>query len=208
MHCMGGFLLCLRSRMVETERDKERLGMPEEEILQENEKVEEEDKKEESFTQSQLDSQISKAVDKALSKAKSKWEQEQNSAIEKAKNDAAEYAKLTESQKQEADFKKKQEALADQEAEFNSKRLLVEVKEDLQKEGLSISFAESLIGIGDNEKIKKAIDGLKKDWDAQIAEKLKESARQTTPSETAPFKDKDGKITSKAAMANAARIIK
>ncbi|EKZ1467674.1 DUF4355 domain-containing protein [Listeria monocytogenes] len=193
---------------VETERDKERLEMPEEEVLQETEKVEEESNTEESFTQSQVDSQISKAVDKALSKAKSKWEQEQSSAIEKAKNDAAEYAKLTESQKQEADFKKKQDELAAQEAAFNSKRLLVEVKEDLQKEGLPISFAESLIGIGDNEKIKNAITGIKKEWDSQITEKLKESARQSTPSETAPFKDKNGHPVSKAAMANAARIIK
>ncbi|MBF2683338.1 DUF4355 domain-containing protein [Listeria welshimeri] len=182
--------------------------MPEEEVLQETEKVEEESNTEESFTQSQVDSQVSKAVDKALSKAKSKWEQEQSSAIEKAKNDAAEYAKLTESQKQEADFKKKQDELAAKEAAFNSKRLLVEVKEDLQKEGLPISFAESLIGIGDNEKIKNAITGIKKEWDSQIAEKLKESARQSTPSETAPFKDKNGNPVSKAAMANAARIIK
>lgn len=182
--------------------------MPEEEVLQETEKVEEESNTEESFSQSQVDSQVSKAVDKALSKAKSKWEQEQSSAIEKAKNDAAEYAKLTESQKQEADFKKKQDELAAQEAAFNSKRLLVEVKEDLQKEGLPISFAESLIGIGDNEKIKNAITGIKKEWDSQIAEKLKESARQSIPSETAPFKDKNGNLVSKAAMANAARIIK
>ncbi|EEO6565103.1 DUF4355 domain-containing protein [Listeria monocytogenes] len=183
--------------------------MPEEEVLQETEKVEVEEasSKEDSFTQSQVDSQVSKAVDKALSKAKSKWEQEQSSAIEKAKNDAAEYAKLTESQKQEADFKKKQDALAAEEAAFNSKRLLVEVKEDLQKEGLPISFAEALTGLGDNEKIKEAIVGLKKEWDSQIAEKLKESARQSTPSETAPFKDKNGNPVSKAAMANAARII-
>ncbi|EAD9138903.1 DUF4355 domain-containing protein [Listeria monocytogenes] len=194
--------------MVGTERDKERLEMPEEEVLQETEKVEEVSNKEESFTQSQVDSQVSKAVEKALNKAKSKWEQEQNSAIEKAKNDAIEYAKLTEAQKQEADFKKKQDALAAKEAEFNNKQLLVEVKEDLQKEGLPISFAESLINIGDNLKIKEAIEGLKKEWDAQITEKLKESARQSMPSEAVPFKDKDGHALSKAQMANAARIIK
>ncbi|EJC6460142.1 DUF4355 domain-containing protein [Listeria monocytogenes] len=182
--------------------------MPEEEVLQETEKVEEVSNKEESFTQSQVDSQVSKAVEKALNKAKSKWEQEQNSAIEKAKNDAIEYAKLTEAQKQEADFKKKQDALAAKEAEFNNKQLLVEVKEDLQKEGLPISFAESLINIGDNLKIKEAIEGLKKEWDAQITEKLKESARQSMPSEAVPFKDKDGHALSKAQMANAARIIK
>ncbi|EAE5023167.1 DUF4355 domain-containing protein [Listeria monocytogenes] len=182
--------------------------MPEENLKENEITTEEESQSDDTFTQSQVDSQVSKAVDKALNKAKAKWEHEQNSAIEKAKNDAAEYAKLTEAQKQEADFKKKQEALAAQEAEFNSKRLLVEVKEDLQKEGLPISFAESLIGIGDNEKIKKAIDGLKKEWDSQIAGKLKESARQTTPSEAAAFKDKNGNPLSKAAMANAARIIK
>lgn len=164
-------------------------------------------KDDKTFTQSEVDSQISKAVEKAISNKRKEFEQEKQQAIEDAKKDAAEYAKMTKAQQEEADYNKRLKELEERERELNMKQLKSEVESDLKEEGLPTEFAGTLINLEDNEKIKEAITGIKKQFDEAVNNAVKEALRQDTPSSG------DGKVTnnknnkSKAEMARKARII-
>ncbi|WP_249260907.1 DUF4355 domain-containing protein [Virgibacillus pantothenticus] len=160
----------------------------------------------ETFTKSEVDSRISKAVENAINKQRSKWEKEKQQAIEDAKKDAAEYAKMTEKEKQEADYEKRIKQLEQRERELNLKQLHSAVESDLKEDGLPTEFAESLIHLGDNEKIKEAIAGIKKQFDEAVNAAVKEKLRQNTP-EVRNTKLGSSLSTSKAEMAKKARII-
>ncbi|MEF2293135.1 DUF4355 domain-containing protein [Virgibacillus dokdonensis] len=135
----------------------------------------------ETFSKSEVDSAISKAVNNALKKREKKFEQEKQQAIEDAKKDAAEYAKMTEKEKQEVDYQKRMKQLEQRERELNLKQLHSEIATDLKEGGLPIEFAESLIHLEDNEKIKEAITGIKKQFDEAVNAAVKEKLRQETP---------------------------
>ncbi|WP_200411929.1 DUF4355 domain-containing protein [Virgibacillus salexigens] len=135
----------------------------------------------ETFTQSEVDSKISKAVDSALKKREKQFEEEKQQAVEDAKKDAAAYAKMTKQQQEESDLKKREEALNNRERELNMKQLRSEIESDLKADGLPTEFAESLITLEDNEKIKEAISGIKKHFDEAVNQTVKEKLRQDTP---------------------------
>lgn len=133
------------------------------------------------FTQSEVDSQISKAVDSALKKQQAKLEKDKQKAIEDAKKDAEEYSKMTQKQKDDAEYDKRIKALEKREQELNNKQLLSEIQSDLKENELPGAFAESLLSLQDNEKIKEQITTLKSAFDEAVKEKVKESLRQDTP---------------------------
>ena len=133
------------------------------------------------YTQSEVDSRISKAVESALEKREAKLQKELETRIEKERNEAAEYAKLTEKEKQEADLKKRLEALEQREKELNNQQLLNQIQSDLRENNLPLSFAESLLTIQDNEKIKESIATIKQEFDNAINEQVKSALRQETP---------------------------
>ncbi|WP_337970245.1 capsid assembly scaffolding protein Gp46 family protein [Virgibacillus salexigens] len=139
------------------------------------------DPRKETFTQSEVDSQISKAVENALKKQQEKLEKQKQDEIEKAKQDAVEYAKLTQKEKEEADYKKRVESLEKRERELNNRQLLSEIESDLKESELPTAFAESLLTIQDNEKIKESIADIKKQFDEAVNAKVKEALRQDTP---------------------------
>ncbi|WP_200411299.1 capsid assembly scaffolding protein Gp46 family protein [Virgibacillus salexigens] len=139
------------------------------------------DPEKETFTQSEVDSKISRAVDSALKKQQEKLEKQKQDEIEKAKQDAAEYAKLTQKEKEEADYKKRAEALEKRERELNNRQLLSEIESDLKENELPIAFAESLLSMQDNEKIKVSITAIKKQFDEAVNQAVKEKLRQDTP---------------------------
>ncbi|ELK47188.1 DUF4355 domain-containing protein [Halobacillus sp. BAB-2008] len=159
------------------------------------------------FTQSDVDSAISKAVDKALKNQAAKLEKEKQQAIDDAKKDAADYAKMTKQQQADADYQKRMKDLEDRERDLNLKQLLSEVEGDLKEEKLPTSFAETLIKLEDNEKIKEAIKGIKKDFDNAVNQAVKESLRQDPPASGQSFKGDQSGQQSKAEMAKKARII-
>ena len=139
------------------------------------------DQKQETYTRSEVDSQISKAVDSALSKRERKHQQELEQAREEAKKEAESYAKLTEKEKKDKEFEKREQALAEKEKEFQLRELKSDVESDLKEKGLPTSFAESLIHLEDNEKISEVVNEIKADFDKAVQEQVKEATRQTTP---------------------------
>lgn len=159
------------------------------------------------FTQSELDSQISKSVDSALKKQQVKFEKDKQDALDKAKKDAVEYAKLSKEQQEDADYQKRIKALEDRESDLNNRQLLSEIESDLKENELPTSFAQALLSIQDNEQIKESITDIKKQFDDAVNAKVMESLRQDTP------KAGGGRVSTSstpniAEMARNARIIK
>ncbi|EJD87812.1 hypothetical protein HMPREF9990_08350 [Staphylococcus epidermidis NIHLM061] len=140
------------------------------------------DKKFFELTQSELDSQKHKAVNKALANQEKKFEQRLKEAVENARSEAESYAKLTEKEKKDKEFEKREQALAEKEKEFRLRELKADVEKDLKDKGLPTSFAESLIHLEDNEQINEVVNAIKEDFDRAVQEQVKEATRQSTPS--------------------------
>ena len=136
----------------------------------------------ETYTRSEVDSQISKAVETALSKRDRKHQQELDKAREEAKKEAESYAKLTEKEKKDKEIEKREQALAEKEKEFKLRELKADVESDLKEKGLPTSFAQSLIHLEDNEQINEVVNSIKEDFDRAVQEQVKEATRQSTPS--------------------------
>ncbi|MCG1560055.1 DUF4355 domain-containing protein [Staphylococcus epidermidis] len=139
------------------------------------------DKKFFELTQSELDSQKHKAVNKALANQEKKFEQRLKEAVENARSEAESYAKLTEKEKKDKEFEKREQALAEKEKEFKLRELKSDVESDLKEKGLPTSFAQSLIHLEDNEQINDVVNSIKEDFDKAVQEQVKEATRQSTP---------------------------
>ena len=139
------------------------------------------DKKFFELTQSELDSQKHKAVNKALANQEKKFEQRVKEAVENARSEAESYAKLTEKEKKDKEFEKREQALAEKEKEFKLRELKSDVESDLKEKGLPTSFAQSLIHLEDNEQINDVVNSIKEDFDKAVQEQVKEATRQSTP---------------------------
>lgn len=135
-------------------------------------------------SQSELDSVVNKAVQKALENTRKEHEKELEKEREKARSDAENYAKMTEKEKEEAKLKERIEKLEAKERELNNKELLTNIKADLQEKELPIDFADMLLTLQDNDKIKESIENIKEQWDEQITEAIKASARQENPKDS------------------------
>lgn len=142
---------------------------------------EDDDKEIFELTQSELDSQKHKAVNKALANQEKKFEQRLKEAVENARSEAESYAKLTEKEKKDKEFEKREQALAEKEKEFKLRELKADVESDLKEKGLPTSFAESLIHLEDNEQINDVVNSIKEDFDKAVQEQVKEATRQSTP---------------------------
>src|SRR5690625_73308 len=136
------------------------------------------------FTQSEVDRQISKAVESAISKQRAKWEQEKQEEIEKAKSEAEEYAKLTQKEKEEAELTKRLEELEKREKELNNRELLGQIQSDLKENNLPAELADTLLNLQDNGKIKAKIGDIKKHIDDTVNAQVKEALRQETPTQS------------------------
>ena len=143
---------------------------------------EDDDKEIFELTQSELDSQKHKAVNKALANQEKKFEQRLKEAVENARSEAESYAMLTEKEKKDKEFEKREQALAEKEKEFKLRELKADVESDLKEKGLPTSFAQSLIHLEDNEQINDVVNSIKEDFDRAVQEQVKEATRQSTPS--------------------------
>ncbi|WP_338500323.1 capsid assembly scaffolding protein Gp46 family protein [Staphylococcus capitis] len=155
---------------------------PEEKAKQSGDYQGDDDKKVFELTQSELDSQKHKAVNKALANQEKKFEQRLKEAVENARSEAESYAKLTEKEKKDKEFEKREQALAEKEKEFKLRELKSDVESDLKEKGLPTSFAQSLIHLEDNEQINEVVNSIKEDFDRAVQEQVKEATRQSTPS--------------------------
>lgn len=165
--------------------------MPEENnTIETNEEVEttenntNEEQENTTYTQSEVDSKISKAVESALKKREAKMQEELEERIEKERNEAAEYAKLTQKEQEEEDYKKRMQELEKREQEINNRELKAQVESDLKENNLPLTLADTLISVQDNEKIKGKIADIKKDFDDAVNAQVKEALRQETPTQS------------------------
>jgi hypothetical protein len=157
--------------------------------------------------QKKIEAESDRKLAKALDKKQKEWEDQLDQRIADAKKDAEQYAKMTQKEREDAEYKKRLEALDKRERELNTKQLRSEVETDLKDEGLPAAFADSLIKLEDNEKIKEALSSIKKEFDAAVNNAVKEKLRQDPP-ETGGSKINNSNHTSKAEMARKNRIIK
>ena len=153
--------------------------------------------------QAEFDRRVQKAIDTAVSNAQKKWQALTDDKL----SEAEKLSKMSKDEKAEYQRAKERKEFEAEKAAFEKEKLLVAVKEDLQKQNLPIAFADSLAGIGDAEKIKEAITGIKESWDAEIQEAIKAKARQGTPFEGGASHKVD-QITNVSKLAREARIIK
>lgn len=167
------------------------------------------DQEQETYTRSEVDSQISKAVETALSKRERKHQQELEKAKDEAKKEAESYAKLTEKEKKEKEYEKREKALQERERQFQLRELKSDVESDLKEKGLPTSFAESLIHLEDAEQINEVVKAIKQDFDNAVQEQVKEATRQSTPSnQSSNFGNRQASVKSIQELANENRIIK
>jgi len=164
-----------------TEENKE---VETDEEVETTENTNNEEQEDTAYSQSEVDSQISKAVASALEKREAKMQKELESRIEKERNEAAEYAKLTAKEQEEADYKKRLEEIESRERAINDRELLNQIESDLKENELPVAFAQSLLTIQDNEKIKDAVGSIKEEFDNAVNEQVKTRLRQDTPSES------------------------
>jgi hypothetical protein len=157
--------------------------------------------------QKKIEAESDRKLAKALEKKQKEWEEQLDQRIADAKKDAEQYAKMTQKEREDAEYKKRLEALDKRERELNTKQLRSEVETDLKDEGLPAAFADSLIKLEDNEKIKEAVSSIKEEFDAAVNNAVKEKLRQDPP-ETGGSKINNSSHTTKAEMARKNRIIK
>lgn len=132
------------------------------------------------YTQAQLDSEADKRVAKALEKAKSKWQEEQAKALEDAKSEGARLAKMSADEKARELEKQRQAALDNREAELNRRELSASTKSLLVDKGLPGQLADSLVALGDADKIKATVETLEKSIQETVNKQV-EAKLQTDP---------------------------
>lgn len=164
---------------------------------------------EKTFSQSELDSQVSKAVDKALANRERKHQEEIEKIKEDARKEGESYAKLTEKEKQEKALSEREQRLEEREKAIRLNQLKSDVEFDLKEKGLPTSFAESLVVLDDNEKINEIVNQIKQDFDEAVQEQVKEATRQNEPNVGATnFGSRQATNKSLADLAREKRIIK
>lgn len=153
--------------------------------------------------QAEFDRRVQKAINTAVTTAQEKWQALTDDKL----SEAEKLAKMSKDEREEYQRNKERREFEAEKAAFEKEKLLVAVKDDLQKQGLPIAFADSLVNIGDAEKIKAAMTGIKESWDAEIQEAIKAKARQTPPLEGGAAHGME-QITNVSKLAREARIIK
>lgn len=148
--------------------------------------------------------EFNKRVQAEVKNAQAKWKALADDKL----SEAEKLAKMTQEEKDEYLRQKERREFEKEKADFEKEKLLVEVKKELQTQSLPMEFADSLVSIGDAGKIKNAITGIKKAWDAQITEAIKAKARQNTPQEGGASGRKANPLSDIRQMAKESRIIK
>lgn len=165
----------------------------------------ENEQKETTFSQADVDREISKAVNKALENRDAKHQQELDNAIKNALEEEKRLSKLSEKEREAEELTQKEKELAEREAEINRRILHSDAVDALQERGLPSDFADFLVK-EDGETTLENINTFKKAFDEAINAGVKEQLRQDTPKAgSAPSK---GNVPSVADLAQEHRLIK
>ncbi|MCB7151952.1 MULTISPECIES: DUF4355 domain-containing protein [Lactiplantibacillus] len=131
--------------------------------------------------QSKLDSEADKRAAKAVETAKAKWEADNKQALEDAKNEGAKLAKMSAAEKADAEMQARVAEIEKREAALKQSELKAATKALLQDNGLPADMSDTLIGLGDAEAIKNAVETLKGSIDAQVNQRVEKIATGTKP---------------------------
>lgn len=158
------------------------------------------------MTQSELDSKISKAVDKALNRQAARHAEE----IEAARKEGESYAKMTKEERYKKELEDREKKIEEREQAIRRSTLISDIKDDLRDKELPTVFAETLATFDDNEKIKKAVEQIKEDFDSAVDERVKVATRQKAARIDSPLSNTNVNQGTQdiAEMARKARIIK
>lgn len=123
----------------------------------------EEEKKEKTFTRSEM----GKMMAAEISKQKSEWEKEYEVKLENERNEAKELASLSKDKQKEVLFNKQQEVFEQEKAEFRKEQLFVEKGKQLTVEGMPSEFAHRITG-ETAEEILEDVKTFRKEWDEAV----------------------------------------
>ncbi len=110
--------------------------------------------------------EFDRRISKALETAKEKWDKQAEMTVE-------------ERARQEVEEKIKQ--LEDREKAQDRREFVADVKDDLVKNNLPTAFADLIADGTTREDYPEVLKNIKTEWDKQITEQIKASARQSEP---------------------------
>ena len=131
--------------------------------------------------QAKIDAETDRRTQKALETAKAKWQADQQKAIEEAKNQGAKLAKMSAQEKAQELEKQRQAELDKREAELNKRELTANVKSLLIEKKLPDDLTDSLVALGDADKIKSAVEILNKSIADEVNKRVNESLQTDPP---------------------------
>lgn len=133
------------------------------------------------YTQAQLDSEADKRAAKAIETAKAKWQEEQAKALEDAKSEGARLAKMSADEKAQELEKQRQAELDKRETELNQRELSTSTKSLLVDKGLPTDFTDSLVSLGDADKIKTAVESIQKTIQETVNKQVETKLQTDSP---------------------------
>ena len=134
-----------------------------------------------SFTQSELDSYTDSKISKALEKQKAKFDEQLAKAVEDGKSEGQKLAKMSAQEKADAEEQERLAKLDEREQELNKRELTANVGDILTEKGLPKELANSLVGLGDADKISAVVDVVQKSIEQGVNNGVKERMRQDPP---------------------------
>lgn len=137
------------------------------------------------LTQDELDAKINSEYDRRFAKQQAKFKEQLAQAKEDAKNEGLtegqKRAKMTAKEQADQAQKEREEALSKREAELNKRELTANTVDLLSQKGLPKDLADSLVELGDADKISEVVETLQKSTEQKVNEQVKERMRQDPP---------------------------
>lgn len=127
-------------------------------------------------------------VDAIIDKKFAKWKAEQ----EKAESEAKKLAKMNAEDKQKYQLDKREQDLADREAEITRRELTAEAKTILSERGLPIELVD-VVNLADADSVRDSIDAIQKTWEAAVLKGVADKTKGSAPMKKAPVES--GEIT-------------
>lgn len=154
------------------------------EETEQQETQESEQQEQVTYTQEEFDKQLQSEADKrvteALKTAKAKWESDYKDKLKKEKDEAARLAKMSAEDRAKEEFEKQKQDFEAEREQFERDRLELQVKKDLNEQGLNESFSSFLIG-EDADSSLANIKAFKGAWDKALSEAVKEKLKGEPP---------------------------
>ncbi|HFI0700764.1 TPA: DUF4355 domain-containing protein [Streptococcus suis] len=162
-------------------------GVSQEEV-DTQEKTKTEATAEKTYTQAEVTEMIQQNVNRAVAKAhKDAEEQFQNK-----QDEAKKLAKMNAEDKQNYLLDKREQDLADREAEITRRELTAEAKTILSERGLPIELVD-VVNLADADSVRDSIDSIQKTWEAAVLKGVADKTKGSAPMKKAPAQS--GEIT-------------